>query len=238
MISRFFCPVALESGARVVLPDEAAHHAARVLRLNPGDALVLFNGDGIAWPGTIEAVKPEVAVRLGEHGEREAEPRCAITLVQALAAGDKMDWVVQKAAELGAAAIQPVAAQRSVLRLSGARAQKRVDHWRKVVQSACEQSGRSRVPAVEEIMPLDCWLARSTGGWVLSPEGENALRERAAPPSSLNLLIGPEAGWSDAEVAAMSARGFALVRLGPRVLRSETAGLAALAAIQALWGDC
>ncbi len=237
MISRFFCPFPLAAGASVALPDEAAHHALRVLRLSPGDAVVVFNGDGTAWPGTIEAVKPKVMVRLGAAGETEAEPRCRITLVQALASGDKMDWVVQKAVELGVAAIQPVAAKRSVLRLSGARAEKRVAHWRKVVQSACEQSGRNRVPVVGDLLALDTWLAQADGGWVLAPGGEGALRDRVAPPPSLNLLVGPEGGWGEHEIAAMSARGFVPVSLGPRVLRTETAGLAALAAIQALWGD-
>ena len=237
MISRFFCPISLAAGARVTLPDDAAHHAVHVLRLSPGAALVLFNGDGAAWPGTIDTVKPQVTVRLGETAESEAEPRCRITLVQALAAGDKMDWVVQKAVELGAAAIQPVAANRSVLRLTGARAEKRVAHWRKVAQSACEQSGRNRVPAVGELLALDTWLTQADGGWVLAPGEKDALRNHAVPPPSLNLLIGPEGGWTAHEMTAITARGFTPVSLGPRVLRTETAGLAALAAIQALWGD-
>lgn len=237
MISRFFCPISLAASARVTLPDDVAHHALHVLRLTRDDALVLFNGDGTAWPGTIETIRPKLTVRLGDMATSEAEPRCRITLVQALAAGDKMDWVVQKAVELGATAIQPVAANRSVLRLTGSRAEKRVAHWRKVAQSACEQCGRNRVPEVGEILALDTWLAQADGGWVLAPGDTGVLREHAPPPPSLNLLIGPEAGWAAEEMDAIAVRGFAPLRLGPRVLRAETAGLAALAAIQALWGD-
>ena len=238
MIHRFFCPGPLSAGASVVLPDDAAHHATRVLRLRAESAVELFDGAGTACPGTLLATKAPVSVALGAPRPVEPEPRCHITLVQALASGDKMDWVVQKAVELGVSVIQPVAAKRSVLRLDGARADKRVAHWQKVAVSACEQSGRNRLPEIAPVCSLEHWLATASGGWVLAPAAAQALRTRAAPQDGrICLLVGPEGGWDDAELAAMRARGIEAVSLGPRVLRTETAGLAAVAAIQALWGD-
>lgn len=227
----------LHAGAVVTLPEAAAHHATRVLRLSPGDAVAVFNGDGTAWRGTLTTLRPTVAVRLDAQGPAEPAPRCPITLVQALASGDKMDWVVQKATELGVSAIVPLAARRSVLKLAGARADKRVAHWRNVAIAACEQSGRNRVPEIADIVSLEAWLAHAHGGWVLSPEGGDALRDKPAPAGALSVLVGPESGWDADELARMALRGIEPVRLGPRVLRTETAGLAALAAVQALWGD-
>ena len=237
MISRFFCPIPLAAGTCVALPEAAAHHAARVLRLAPGAAVALFNGDGTAWAGTLQSVRPTVTVQLVEQGPPEALARNPITLVQALASGDKMDWVVQKAVELGVSAIQPLATRRAVLKLSGARAEKRVAHWRSIAVSACEQSGRNRVPAIADIVSLEAWLADADGGWVLTPASGGALRERRPPDGALTLLVGPESGWDDEELVRMTQRGIEAVQLGPRVLRTETAGLAAIAAIQALWGD-
>jgi 16S rRNA (uracil1498-N3)-methyltransferase len=237
MIFRFFCPAPLQAGTSVTLPEEAAHHATRVLRLAPGAAVILFDGAGQSCAGRIASLRPAVSVELTETLPPEPEPPCRVTLVQALASGDKMDWVIQKAVELGVHAVVPVAARRSVLKLDGARAEKRVAHWRKIAIAACEQSGRSRVPAVSDIQPLNQWLARATGGWVLAPAAGQALRAHAPAPAELNLLVGPESGWEPAELEAMQARGVVPLRLGPRILRTETAGLAALAAIQALWGD-
>ncbi|QID17177.1 16S rRNA (uracil(1498)-N(3))-methyltransferase [Nitrogeniibacter mangrovi] len=237
MIFRFFCPIPLAAGDCVTLPEAAAHHATRVLRLAPGASVILFDGEGAACAGTLTALKPHVTVQLAEALAPEPEPACRITLVQALASGDKMDWVVQKAVELGVHAIVPVAAKRSVLKLEGERAVKRLAHWRSVAVSACEQSGRNRVPEVAPVQALSRWLARADGGWVLAPGAAQALRTQPAPAGALTLLVGPEGGWEDEELAAMTARGIQPIRLGPRVLRTETAGLAALAAIQALWGD-
>lgn len=237
MIFRFFCPIPLEAGACVALPEAAAHHAVRVLRLSPGAEVVVFDGHGVACPGVIEAIKPTVDVRLAEPLPADPAPSCRITLVQALASGDKMDWVVQKAVELGVHAIVPVAAKRSVLKLDGVRAAKRIAHWRSVVISACEQCGRNTVPDIADIQPLGHWLAGADGGWVLAPAAPVALRDQPAPGAALSVLVGPEGGWEADELRAMQARGIQAVGLGPRVLRTETAGLAALAAIQALWGD-
>jgi len=237
MIFRFFCPIPLAAGDCVTLPEAAAHHAVRVLRLQPGAAVILFDGAGVACSGRLTTLKPSVTVELDEAFPVEPPPTCRVTLVQALASGDKMDWVVQKAVELGVHAIVPVMARRSVLKLDGARAEKRVAHWRNIAISACEQSGRSRLPEVADIQTLPQWLARADGGWVLAPAAATPLREQAQPVGGLNLLVGPESGWEDAELEAMRSRGIQALRLGPRVLRTETAGLAALAAIQALWGD-
>lgn len=237
MIFRFFCPIPLAAGDSVTLPESAAHHAVRVLRLQPGASVVLFDGEGRSFSGTLSTIKPAVTAALTEALPVEPPPACRLTLVQALASGDKMDWVVQKAVELGVHAIVPVMARRSVLKLDGARAQKRVSHWRNIAIAACEQSGRSRVPAVDEIQTLPQWLAKADGGWVMAPAAGTPLRDQAPPQDHLNLLVGPESGWEAAELDAMRTRGILPVQLGPRILRTETAGLAALAAIQALWGD-
>ncbi len=237
---RFFCPGPLVPGAVLALPEGAAAHAARVLRLVAGDALTLFDGRGGEYAARIAAVrKSGVDAEVLAFHERECESPLAIRLVQALQAGDKMDLTVQKAVELGVAAIQPVASRRSVVRLDGERAVRRVAHWQGVAASACEQCGRNRVPDVAAIEPLDRWLARPAEAplrLMLSPEA--GLTLQALPPArSLELLIGAEGGLDPREVAMAEAAGFVGVRLGPRVLRTETAGLAALAAIQTLWGD-
>ncbi len=238
MTHRFFCPGPLSAGASVVLPDDAAHHATRVLRLRAESAIEVFDGQGRSHPASLSSVASPVTAVLGPALPEEPLPRCRITLVQALASGDKMDWVVQKAVELGVDVIQPVAAKRSVLRLEGARAEKRLAHWQKVAVSACEQCGRNRLPQVMPVLSLTHWLQGASGGWVLAPAAPQALRSRQAPESGqISLLVGPEGGWDDTELAAMATRGIEAVSLGPRVLRTETAGLAAVAAIQALWGD-
>lgn len=238
MIHRFFCPGPLSAGVSVALPDEAAHHATRVLRLRPDTAIEVFDGEGHACAATLDTSGTPVMARLTAALPDEPAPRCRITLVQALASGDKMDWVVQKAVELGVADIQPVAARRSVVRLDGARAEKRLAHWRKVAVSACEQCGRNRLPQIHEVRTLTQWLAGAPGGWVLAPAAEQPLRTRTLPAGGhITLLVGPEGGWDEDELAAMRARGIEALSLGPRVLRTETAGLAAVAAIQALWGD-
>ena len=169
----------------------------------------------------------------------DRESPLQIVLVQALASGDKMDWVVQKAVELGASAIQPVQAERSVLRLVGERADKRQAHWQQVAVAACEQCGRNRIPEVRPLQPLTHWLADHRDGltYVLAPGGAASFAEEPVPQQVAHVLVGPEGGWSDAEMAAFDAAGCRRVRLGPRVLRTETAGLAAIAALQARWGD-
>lgn len=237
---RFFCPQALAPGALLALPESAARHAARVLRLTAGQAITLFDGRGGEYAARIAAVKKdEVSAEVLDWRAAECESPLSIRLVQALQAGDKMDLTVQKAVELGVAAIQPVASRRSVVRLDGERALRRVEHWRGVAASACEQCGRNRVPEVAAIETLDRWLAKPAEvplRLMLSPAATLGLSE-LPPARSLELLIGAEGGLDPREAEMAAAAGFVGVRLGPRVLRTETAGLAALAAIQTLWGD-
>ena len=239
MNPRFFCPDGLLPESEMALPAAVAHHAERVLRLAVGEGVTLFDGRGGECDAVLVALGRQPLARLGPRRAVERESPLAITLVQALAAGDKMDWVVQKAVELGAVAIQPVAAERSVLKLSGDRAVKRVAHWQQIAVSACEQSGRNRVPVVGEILSLAQYLALPAEGvrLILAPGAEGALARKAAPRGPLAVLIGPEGGWSPAELSLADRAACEPLALGPRVLRTETAGLAALAAIHTLWGD-
>lgn len=239
MISRFHFDGSLPASGEVALPDALAHHALRVLRLHDGAPLVLFDGQGGEVEARLVVRGKHGFARLGERREVERESPLEVVLVQALATGDKMDWVVQKAVELGASAIQPVQAERSVLRLAGERADKRQAHWQQVAVAACEQCGRNRIPALRPLQPLLNWLAAHRHGlnYVLAPGGGAGFGAEPRPQGPVHLLVGPEGGWSEAELAAFDAAACRRVRLGPRVLRTETAGLAALAALQARWGD-
>lgn len=240
---RFFCPPPLVSGACIDLPESAARHAARALRLGPGDVVVLFDGGGGEYVCRIsEVTRRGVTVEVGGQVARECESPLQLTLVQALQSGDKMDFTVQKAVELGAAGIVPVLSRRSVLRLSGERAERRVEHWRGIVASACEQCGRNRLPEVGAIVPLERWLAQPASSGIcrlmLDPRAESSLRDWPQPADGqVELLIGAEGGLAPEELEQAVRAGFRGVRLGPRVLRTETAGLAVLAALQSQWGD-
>jgi 16S rRNA (uracil1498-N3)-methyltransferase len=237
---RFYCREALSPGAHIDLPEPVARHAVRVLRLPPGAAVVLFDGRGGEYEARIERIERDrVVAALGAWRDVERESPLAVTLVQAVQAGEKMDFTVQKAVELGVAQIVPVDSRRSVARLSGERAARRVAHWQGVAASACEQCGRNQVPLVASLEKLENWLARPVGGalrLILAPDAEQALVD-LPPASEVQLLIGAEGGLDPQEIAAARQVGFTAVRMGPRVLRTETAGLAALAALQAAWGD-
>jgi 16S rRNA (uracil1498-N3)-methyltransferase len=239
-LPRVYCREALSPGAHVELPEPVARHAVRVLRLPPGAPVVLFDGRGGEYPAHIERIERDrVYAELAAWQEIERESALAVTLIQALQAGDKMDFTIQKAVELGVRDIVPVESRRSVLRLSGERAAKRVAHWQGVVASACEQCGRNQVPLVAPLEKLENWLARPAGGvlrLMLVPDAGQTLAD-IAPVGEVQLLIGAEGGLDPQEMIAAQHAGFQAVRLGPRVLRTETAGLAALAALQALWGD-
>lgn len=240
MISRFFCPPPLPELQEFELPAAVAHHAERVLRLRPDDQMVLFDGEGGEIPATLVSSGKAARVRLGSRLQIERESSLRITLVQALASGDKMDLIIQKAVELGAAGVIPVAAERSVLKLNAERAGKRLAHWRQVLVSACEQCGRNRVPAISEVVSLVDYLdteVRDVVRFALAPGDGARLCELPRPSGEVHLLVGPEGGWGDRELAAMLRCGCRPVTLGPRILRTETAGLAALATVQALWGD-
>ena len=238
MIARFFSPAPVGQSAIFELPEALAHHATRVLRLKVGEPIVLFDGLGGEYAAVIESIGRGVVVRVEAHQPIERESPLNVTLYQALPTGDKMDWVVQKAVELGVASIVPVAADRSVLKLEGSRADKRVLHWNQVAVAACEQCGRNRVPSVAAITTLPAALAQCSAETrlMLAP-GADLVLGRLEMAGSIALFIGPEGGWSEAELRAARAMGVQSLQLGPRVLRTETAGLAALAALAARFGD-
>lgn len=238
---RFYCPARLSPGATVRLPDGPAHHACRVLRLQPGDAVTLFNGDGHDYAAELLRVgRDEVSAKITGQTAAGNESPLAVTLAQAISSGDRMDFTLQKAVELGVSAIQPLAAERSVVKLAGERADKRREHWQNVVVSACEQSGRAMVPPVAAPLPLMHWLGQP-GDFalklMLSPTAHHTLHDLPRPDGAICLLIGCEGGFSPQETQAALRAGYTPVRLGARVLRTESAALAALAALQTLWGD-
>ena len=229
--------VALADGATVALPERAAHHALHVLRLRDGDAVTLFDGTGGEWRASIVAPgRREALVRVIAHDPVEREAPLAVTIALAVLAADAMDYAVRKAVELGVAAIVPVVASRSQ---GGAARERRVDHWRRIAVAACEQCGRNRVPPIDAPRPLGAWLtardARTTG-IVFAPEGDVSLRA-VEVGSAVEILIGPEGGFDAAELAAAKLAGLRAVALGPRVLKAETACVAALAALQTVRGD-
>ncbi|MDR2189220.1 MAG: 16S rRNA (uracil(1498)-N(3))-methyltransferase [Azonexus sp.] len=239
-LPRFYCREPLAAGASVDLPPPVARHAGRVLRLPPGAAMILFDGRGGEYLAHIERIERDrVRARLADWRDVERESPLAVTLAQALQAGEKMDFTIQKAVELGVRDIAPVTSRRSVLRLAGERAARRVAHWQGVAAAACEQCGRNQVPLVAPLEKLENWLARPAAGvlrLMLTPDAEQTLAD--LPTSRIiQLLIGPEGGLDEQEIIAAEAAGFQAARLGPRVLRTETAGLAALTALQCLWGD-
>ena len=240
-ITRLFCPINLAHRAQANLPGGAAHHAIRVLRLKRGDEVRLFNGEGGEYEASIHRVdKDSVTVDIGRHHEIERESNLKVCLAQAVTTGDKMDYTLQKAVELGAARIQPLQTNRAVVRLNQERAEKRLQHWQNVVIAACEQCGRNTVPKVAGILTFEEWVAGTdpaSARLMLSPYAELSLRECPKPAGEINLVIGPEGGLNQEEVAFAQVKGFTSVRIGQRVLRTETAPLAALAAMQVLWGD-
>ena len=236
-LSRFFIDAPLSLGQQE-LPEAQAHYISRVLRLGVGDAVQLFDGSGLEYRGElIEVGKKSVRVALHEQLDGLAASPLQIHLGQGLSRGERMDWAIQKAVELGVAEITPIVSERCEVRLKDERADKRLAHWRQVAISACEQCGRSRLPLIHAPLTLDDWLAQVEADLklVLHPVAEPLTSH--AKPASLAFLIGPEGGLSDAEVDQAVERGFAAARLGPRVLRTETAPVVALSVAQQLWGD-
>lgn len=240
---RIYVPEPIAIGADFALPTQAGEHVARVLRMVAGDPLVLFNGDGHDYAATILSVgKREVIVRIDSSTSIDNESPLRLTLAQGIARGEKMDLIVQKATELGVARIVPLHTERSEVKLDAARAEKRLAHWRAVAESACEQSGRAVVPEVVPALPLEAWLRNLPADdgalrLALLPEGDVQARALRFPSSGGVLVVGPEGGWGERDIGALHAAAFHGLRLGPRILRTETAGLAALAALQALHGD-
>ena len=239
--TRVFVDLPLREGARIALPEDAANHLVRVLRMQEGDACVLFNGDGRDVPATLRAAnKRGVEAELGAPVAVDQESPLRIALVQGIARGEKMDWILQKATELGVASVYPVHSDRSEVKLEGDRATKRLAHWRSVVVSGCEQSGRARVPDVAPAQSLQALLTGalpSARRFLLDPEAPHAIATVPAVEGDCVLAVGPEGGWSPRDRQALQAAGFEGLRLGPRILRTETAGIAAIAALQARFGD-
>jgi len=235
-MARFFCPLTLHTGEVLSLPPSAARHV-QVLRLQPGDGITLFNGQGGEFQATVTRMgRSDVEVQIGTHNATERETACAVHLLAGITANERMDWLVEKATELGAASLTPLTAERSVLKLKGERAEKKLAHWQGVAVAAAEQCGRNRVTRIDEAQTLAAWLAQHPAGTgvrlvlSLSP-GSQPLRTAVQGHTDVTLLSGPEGGLTAAEETLALAAGFVPVSLGPRVLRAETAPLAVLAAL-------
>ena len=239
-IPRVFVTQALAEGATIELPDDKRHHLATVLRLSAGDALVLFNGDGAEYAATLTtADRKRAEARIDQRTTPARESPLEITLLQAVARGDRMDFALSKAVELGVTAIQPVFTARGQVKLDGARLTKKQGHWQRIVESAAEQSGRLICPPLLDAVDLsDCLQAPADAErrLMLAPEAAAGLQAQA-PATRIALLIGPESGLSNDEIERATAAGWQALALGPRILRTETAGMAALAALQTAWGD-
>ena len=237
---RFYCPTPLAAGLSIDLPDAVAHHL-HVLRLQPGAELRLFNGDGAEYVAQLASVeKRRASATIRAQVARDIELPYEITLAQALPEASKMDWIIEKAVELGVAAIQPLAAQRCVVRLTGERAEKKAAHWQGVIIAASEQSGRTRLARLGAVEDFSHWIAQQGlhKRILLSPRGTQSLAAWAhhQPPQAISLMIGPEGGFTVSEEDSAIAQGALALSMGPRILRTETAGLAAVAALSALWG--
>ena len=238
---RFFCDLPLSLGISVALPPAVAHHVF-VLRMQVGETLQLFNGSGGCYIASLTALdKKQATAVLKLFLPEEVELAHALNLVQALPEGNKMDWIMEKAVELGVTALQPLATQRCVVRLSAERAEKKMAHWQGVLIAAAEQCGRNRLPHLAAPLDLSKWLAQQDihPRIMLSPRAELSLTDwvKHRPPQALSLLIGPEGGLSDEEEDLAVRHGVIALSMGPRILRTETAGLAAVAAINAIWGN-
>jgi len=239
---RVYVDLPLAAGTEVALPEQAAEHVARVLRLGVGDAVTLFNGSGMDYRATIlAAAKRQVVLAVSAGLEAAGESPLALTLAQAVGRGEKMDWIVQKATELGVVRVVPLLTERTQVQLDAARAQKRLEHWRAVAIAACEQSGRARLPEIVMPVALPDWLGRLPADpgllLALSPGAHARTRDLHFAAGRGILAVGPEGGLGDRDLDALDQAGFTRLSLGPRVLRTETAGLAALAALQAVHGD-
>ncbi len=238
-IPRLYTPADLRPGETTELDAPTSRRLLRVLRLRDGAPLVLFNGDGKDYPALLhvrgrDQARAEVQECRGNHSESPLH----ISLLQGVSRGERMDYTLQKAVELGVKAVYPLFCERSVVRLDSKRADKRLHHWQGVVISACEQSGRSRIPELHPLRSLDAALQDLPQGQRLLPQPGSPEGLAAMPTSAeLVLLVGPEGGLSEAEVERARATQFRCIHLGPRILRTETAGVATLAALQALWGD-
>jgi len=240
-ILRSFVELPLAIGQRFALPEAASAHLVKVLRLQAGASCVLFNGDGFDYDAQLFSVEKRGAQVdvIARHAVVNESP-LQITLVQGIARGEKMDWILQKATELGVTRIAPVITDRTEVKLDGERSEKRMAHWRGILAAACEQCGRATLPVLIEPQSLAKYAAGDGNAHrlVLNPEGGQTLSELAmAGNEAITLVIGPEGGLSDRDLAVLRAAGFTGLKLGPRILRTETAGVATIAALNALYGD-
>jgi 16S rRNA (uracil1498-N3)-methyltransferase len=241
-LTRVFVAEPLQGGAPHVLHGDAAAHLGRVLRLRAGASLTVFDGRGGEYPATIETIRrDEVRLAVGAHRAVERESSLEVTLAQGVSRGERMDWIIQKATELGVRRIVPVLTAHSVVQLDAEQAEKRARHWRGVAIAACEQCGRNRLPQIAAARALDTWLGEPEAAagtrLLLDPQATGGLADVGAPEGAATLLIGPEGGLSDAEQSLAREVGFLPVRLGPRILRTESAAVVALALVQQRWGD-
>lgn len=239
---RFYNNSPLAINATAILSESAAAHAIKALRLSVGDNIMLFNGDGFDYSCIlIELKKNAATAQVNGAQQIDNESPLSIKLLQGISSGDRMDFTIQKAVELGVKEIQPINTQRSVVKLNAERAEKRTEHWQNIAISACEQSGRAVVPKVLAPIALDKWLSQNPQSndtrILLNPVGATRLAEITTPTADIQLLIGAEGGLSPAEITLAGSQGFQSIVLGPRILRTETAALTAISAMQALWGD-
>lgn len=239
---RFYCPPPLPFDGSFDLPPDTAHHAVRVLRLREGDTVQIFDGLGNERHGVIIKLGGrQVIVGNITTVDTNRESPLRVLLAQSLSSSEKMDWVIQKATELGVTEIQPIDTERSVARLSAERVEKRLEHWQQVAISACEQCGRNVLPQINAPMDIMVWLQQmqktSDAKFILLPQGAASLHEHPKPPGRVTLLIGAEGGFTQAESNSALRCGFTAIRMGARVLRTETAAIAGIAALQTLWGD-
>ena len=241
-IPRVHIAQTLNVGHEVLLPEQAGEHLARVLRLERGHPLILFNGDGREYDAKLTSLaKRAVSADVLASRFVDRESRLPLTLAQGIARGEKMDWILQKATELGVVRIVPIVTERTEVKLDEERAERRVLHWTQVIAGACEQSGRTRLPQLDMPQRLDRWLSTLESDAALRlaliPGGDVGARDLPPMPHGALVCVGPEGGFSDKDVAMLQQSQFRALRLGPRILRTETAGIAALAALQALQGD-
>jgi 16S rRNA (uracil1498-N3)-methyltransferase len=249
-LTRCYLPGEWRDGTTTILPREQSDHLVKVLRLRSGAAVEIFDGAGHRWQATLaDGERSRYQLRIGAALADEPEPRMQLTLLQGLARAEKMDWIVQKATELGVHAIQPLITEFSVVRVDARQSERKAEHWQAVAKSACEQCGRSRLPVVSAPIEMREFTGATatnpdTLRWVLDPgagdslvQAADRLRERNAIPARLQIVIGPEGGLSAAELQQLVALGAMPFCLGPRILRTETAAVAALALLQGLLGD-
>lgn len=239
---RFYCLPPIPLSGSFDLPPDAAHHASRVLRLRVGDTVEIFDGIGNACHGLIADLGPKhvTVTGIAESSYKRESPLHTL-LAQALCSSEKMDWIIQKSTELGVTEIQPLATERSVARLSADRIARRIDHWQQVAISACEQCGRNVLPLVHQPLDITDWLQQvktmADGKYILLPEATANLYRQTEPHGKAVMMIGPEGGFSQAEIDTAIHCGFTPMRFGARIMRTETAAVAGLAALQTLWGD-